>query len=133
MDQWGNWLPKLDIFFCFLKKKLSCFSTKTLKKKFIFKILKKVFFYSVATSAHVLGKVHCDSIVTHEWPKAQWKALCWLSGEHFWGPGSSGRKAFVWCFPPLASFWALWKWGHSKQTIHSTERIMMNTYTGWKK
>lgn len=77
-----------------------------------------------------LGKVQCDSTVTHERPKAQWKALHWLSGEHFWGPGGWGRKAFVPGFPLHQPAFGL---SGNGGTVNKcpVEWIMMHMFTEW--
>lgn len=90
------------------------------------------FFYSVVTPAPVLGKGSwwfiCHSWAAKSLVKGSVPAEWWA----FLRPRRVGKKGLCSELPtPLACFWVLWKWGHSKQTIHPDEWIMMHMFTEW--
>lgn len=57
-------------------------------------------------------------------------SVCWVVSISEAQAGGEERPLFGLPTPP-ACFQALWKWGHSKQTIHPDEWIMMHMFTEW--
>lgn len=113
-----------------LNTKIVSFLTVLSTIKFIWILLN--YFYSVVTPAPVLGKssrwFNCHSWAAKSPVKGSVPAEWWA----FLRPRRVGKKGLCSGLPtPPACFWALWKWGHSKQTIRPDEWIMMHMFTEW--
>lgn len=120
ISQTHHWIQNFD---CLL-------SNRFLSNQYIW-VLQK-YFYSVVTPAPVLGKssrwFNCHSWAAKSPVKGSVPAEWWA----FLRPRRVGKKGLCSGLPtPPACFWALWKWGHSKQTIRPDEWIMMHMFTEW--
>lgn len=90
------------------------------------------FFLQCSPPGPVLGKsswwFNCHSWAAKSLVKGSVPAEWWA----FLRPRRVGKKGLCSGLPtPPACFWALWKWGHSKQTIRLVEWIMMHMFTEW--